>query len=75
MGAKPTKIERQSSRKQMVCGNQTTEDKLQAISASHIAEFETDSDSEQETNQEQLDIDVLLNVESDNELLDSPPQV
>ena len=32
--------------------------KVQVISASHIAEFETDSHSEQESNQEQLDVDV-----------------
>ena len=42
-------------------GNKTTQAKVQAISASHIAEFETYSDSEQESDQKQLDTDVLLN--------------
>ena len=40
---------------------------MQAISASLIAVFETDSDLGQESDQEQLDIDVLVNMEGDNE--------
>ena len=40
---------------------------MQAISARHIAEFETGSESEQENDQEQLDIDVLIYIESVNE--------
>ena len=37
--------------------------------------FETNSDPEQVSDQEQLDIDILLNMESDNKWMDSPPQV
>ena len=37
----------------------------QAISSSHVAEQETDSESE--SDQEQLDRDVLPNMKSDNE--------
>ena len=48
---------------------------MQPISASNIAEFETGTHSEEESDQKQLDVDVLLNMGSDNERLDSPPQV
>ena len=48
---------------------------MQAISANHIAEFETDSESEHEDYQEQLDMDILLNMESDNECLNFPLEV
>ena len=48
---------------------------VQAISANHMAEQEMDS--ELESDQEQLDIDFVLNMESENESewLDSPQQV
>ena len=39
---------------------------MQVIS-SHIAEFETGSESEHKDDQEQLDMDILLNMESDEE--------
>ena len=40
-----------------------------------MVEFEIDSDSEQESDQEQLAIYVLINMESGNKWPDSPPQV
>ena len=40
---------------------------MQAISARHMAELETDAESEQAGDQEQLDMHVLLNMQSDNE--------
>ena len=46
---------------------------IQAVSAAHMSERETDS--ELVHNQEQLDMDFLLNIDSDNELLNSPQQV
>ena len=67
MGTKPTKIENHPPKKQSADSSKTASAKVQAISTSHIAEFETDSDSEQESDYELLDIDVLLNMESDNE--------
>ena len=42
---------------------------MKAISASHIAEFETDFESELESYQEQL-MDIMLNMEIDNEWLE-----
>ena len=66
-GKKLTKIQKHPSRKQLANGKKTIQTKVQAISASHIAEFETDSESEQESDQEQLEIDILLNMEKENE--------
>ena len=40
---------------------------MQAISASHLAELETDFKSELESDKETLGMDLLLNIESDNE--------
>ena len=45
MGTKPMKIEKGPSKKQPEDENKTTQAKVKAISASHIAEFEADSDS------------------------------
>ena len=47
--AEPTKLEKHPSGKQSEDDNKTTQIKVKAISASHITEFETDSDSEQES--------------------------
>ena len=66
-GTKPNKIEKHSSKDQPAVGNKITQTKVQAILASHVAEYETDSDLEEERDQEQLDIDVLINVGSNNE--------
>ena len=42
---------------------------------SHIVEFETGSESHYEDEQEQLDSDMLINMESENDWLISPPDV
>ena len=67
MGAKPIKAGKQPSKKQPADSKQATQAKVQAILQDHIAEFGTDSGSEQESDQKQLDVDILLNMESDNE--------
>ena len=71
-GSKSTKMEKYPSRKCPDDVNKTSQAKMQAISVSYIAEFETHSESE-ESDQEQLHIDILLNMESDNGWLDSQP--
>ena len=51
----------------MADSNKISQATVQAISASHMAEFETDSESVQESDQKQLDMNILLNMETDNE--------
>ena len=46
---------------------------VQAISASHMAEHKTEP--ELESDQEQLNKELLLHIESDTEWLDSPQQI
>ena len=52
-----------------------TQADMKAISTNHIAEFETDSEPEQESDLEQLAIGILLNTKSNNDWLDSLLQV
>ena len=48
---------------------------MQALSASHIAEFKAASESEHKDDQDQLDLDIMLNKKSDNEWINSPPEM
>ena len=68
-----TKAAKNPSRKQTSDSDKTAEVTMHAISESNIAEFE--SESEQQSDQEQIHINILLNMDSYNEWLDSPLQV
>ena len=67
MVQKTTKVGKNPPRKGTSNSDKTSQATVQAISTSCIAEFETHSESEQESDREELDIDVLLNTENNNE--------
>ena len=64
---KANRVGKKPFEKQTTDGDKTTQATVQTISASNMTQLEIDSESEQESDHEQLDMDLLLNMESDNE--------
>ena len=67
-------MQQKSIPNQIADSYKTTQATVHTIS-SHMADFETGPKSEHEDDQEQQDMDLLVSMESDNEWLNSPPEV
>ena len=64
---KATKVGKNPLGKQRADADKTTQTTVQTVSASHLAELETDSESKLENDQEQVNMTLLLIMERENE--------